>query len=113
MNDEKRPEDQAEPPPAYDASDKNAVEKKKAESKRKEAKRLSGLRQLCESADGRAWLWELLRVCGFASTSFSSDALKMAFKEGERNVALRIMAEIHRVAPETYLRMQKENATDE
>lgn len=109
MSDETKTEVEA----PFDASDKNAVQKRTADAKRKEAKRLNGLKQLCDSADGRAWLWELLKACGFSRTSFSPEPATMAFREGERNVALRILAEISRVSPDTYLKMQKENSSDE
>lgn len=108
MSDEK---EESERP--FDASDQHAVERRTSKAKRKEAKRLAGLKLLCDSSDGRAWIWGFLDQFGFTRSSFSPDALAMAFKEGERNVTLRVMADINRVAPDTYLRMQRENATDE
>lgn len=99
--------------PPFDASDRHSVELRTSKAKRKEAKRLAGLKLLCDSPDGRAWIWSFLEQFSFTKSSFSPDALTMAFREGERNAALKLMADINRVAPDTYLRMQKENSTDE
>lgn len=108
MSDEEKPKEQP-----YDASDQNAIGKRTSEAKRKEAKRLNGFKHLCDSPDGRAWLWWMLGELGFSRTSFSVDPLKMAFMEGQRDVALKLFAQMNKVAPDTYLRMQKENASDE
>lgn len=45
-----------------------------------------------ESPDGRKVIADLMRVHGMMSSSFSGDANQTIFKEGERNVVLRILA---------------------
>lgn len=57
---------------------------------------------------GRRYVWRQLELAGVFQTSFTSDALQMAFSEGQRNQGLRILGFIHEHAPESYLEMLKE-----
>ena len=92
-----------------DTSDPRQVEKAIKAAKTKDEVREEGLRQLLNSAQGRAWMWGLLEQCDPYRTPFNTDALQMSFNCGESNVALKLIGEIHRVAPESYLVMMKEN----
>lgn len=68
------------------------------------------IRQIMSSVEGRAWIWNLLSRCHVYSTSFSSNALSMAFQEGERNIGLIINAEVTaKPLYELYQQMVKEN----
>ena len=57
----------------------------------------------------RRYIWRQLEQAGVFQTSFTSDALTMAFNEGQRNQGLRILGFIHEHAPESYLEMLKEH----
>ena len=56
----------------------------------------------------RRYVWRQLEQAGVFQTSFTSDALQMAFNEGQRNLGLRILGFIHEHAPESYLEMLTE-----
>lgn len=54
---------------------------------------------------GRRFVWRLLEQYGVFRSSFRTDALEMAFLEGQRNDGLRLMADIHEHAPDRYVEM--------
>jgi hypothetical protein len=57
---------------------------------------------------GREYLYDLLSSCHVYSSSFGTNALAMAFREGERNVGIRIGADLTEASPDLYLQMLKE-----
>jgi hypothetical protein len=93
-----------------DTSDAKQVQSAIKKAKTKDEVREEGLRQLLASAQGRAWMWGLLSDCDPYRTPFNTDPIQMGFNCGESNVGLKLIAEIHRVAPESYLMMMKENS---
>jgi len=92
-----------------DTSDPKAVGKAIKAAKSKDEVREEGLRQLLGSAQGRAWMWHHIEECRPFRNPFSIDPGQMAFNCGEANIGLQLIGEIHRVAPELYLVMMKEN----
>ena len=93
----------------YNAGDAQQVAKAQSKAKTRELQRKAGLRLLMNTPEGRMWMWELLGLCGVYHSSFSVDGLSMAFKEGRRDIGLRLTAEINRLGPELYARMVAEN----
>jgi hypothetical protein len=61
---------------------------------------------------GRRILWRLLDQSGVFRLSFSTNAMQMAFAEGNRNFGNRTLSLIHSHAPELYPTMVKENANE-
>jgi hypothetical protein len=57
---------------------------------------------------GREYFYDLLASCHVYSSSFGTNALAMAFREGERNVGIRIGADLTEASPDRYLDMLKE-----
>jgi hypothetical protein len=57
---------------------------------------------------GRAWFYDFLSTCHIYQTSFTPNALTMAHAEGERNVGLRLLADLVEASPDLYLQMLKE-----
>jgi hypothetical protein len=62
--------------------------------------------------EGRRYFYDLLASAHAFSTSFATNALSMAFREGERNFGIRLLADIVEASPDAYLLMLKE-ANDE
>lgn len=96
----------------YDPTDLTAERERTAE----EAKQADQKRQQ-ESADwqfllgdarGRRIVWGLLEKAGVFRVSFSSDALQMAFNEGQRNLGLGTLALVFEHAPKAFALMQAE-----
>lgn len=87
-------------------------------TEREEAVRLKALSEaddvvwLMGSKRGRRILWRILESAGVFKTSFSTDALLMAFSEGTRNEGLKILSAIHTHCPEKYHLMAKEGTYD-
>ncbi len=63
---------------------------------------------LMGSKRGRRIVWRFLDRAGVFRLSFNTNAMTMAFAEGNRNEGLRILAQIHALCPELYTTMVKE-----
>lgn len=91
------------------------------ERAREEAQQRSQLAKASEDDDfkwlmgskrGRRIVWRLLDRAGVFRLSFNTNAMQMAFAEGNRNEGLRTMQQIHTLCPELYQVMVKEQTND-
>lgn len=57
---------------------------------------------------GRRIVWRLLSRAGVFRTSFSTNAMQMAFNEGNRNEGLRLITSLLQTCPERYAEMLQE-----
>lgn len=96
----------------FDPTDIRAQEKAHAETelRRKLSKDTeeSDLKWLMGSKRGRRIVWRQLDRAGVFRLSFNTNAMTMAFAEGNRNEGLRILAQIHAICPELYPTMVRE-----
>ena len=67
------------------------------------------LELIMSTREGRAWMWDHLSVCGVFRTSFTPNSLEMSFNEGQRNVGLRVLNDLHEHAFKEYQMMEAEN----
>jgi len=74
-----------------------------AESEELDVKWLMG------SKRGRRILWRLLEQAGVFRLSFNTNAMQMAFNEGNRNFGNRTLALVHKTCPELFATMFKES----
>ncbi len=65
-------------------------------------------RRLMSTKWGRRIVWRLLEQSGVFRLSFDTNAISMAFNEGNRNLGNQLLAEITSLCPERYLEMLKE-----
>jgi hypothetical protein len=70
------------------------------------------LKWLMSSKRGRRVIWRLMDQAGVFRLSFNTNAMQMAFSEGNRNFGNRILAMIHTLCPELYPVMVKEQQND-
>ena len=84
------------------------VRRKEKEARQAEKDRGTVIIQLLESKAGRNYAWEILAEAHVFATSYSGDALAMAFAEGERNFGLRMLNDIMQWCPEQYIQMMRE-----
>jgi hypothetical protein len=63
---------------------------------------------LMGSKRGRRILWRLLEQAGVFRLSFDTNAMRMAFNEGNRNYGNRVLDLIQRTCPEQYTVMVRE-----
>lgn len=97
----------------YDASNRKDIRRAEKEVRLAENERVEWLRTALSSIGGRSWFWSLLSECHLFSDPFSGQALHEAYLKGERNIGLRIFAEIVSNCPDQYLLMIREsNARD-
>ena len=69
------------------------------------------LKSILARPQGREFLaWLIFDVCGVLRSSFAHNALITAEREGERNVGLRLHAEMERISPTDVSQMYKEFA---
>jgi hypothetical protein len=93
----------------FDTSDPKAVKAAIKDAKSAETIAREGLRQTMGTEQGRKWLYRALMLCDPFRNPFSTDALAMAFRCGEVNIGLQLIAEMQEVSPDLYLQMMKEN----
>ena len=97
----------------YDPLDIRGQERTKAERDLREklSKDIeeSDIKWLMSSKRGRRFLWRHLDQAGVFRLSFNTNAMAMAFAEGNRNFGLRTLDMIHSLCPELYPTMVKEH----
>jgi hypothetical protein len=101
---------------AYDPTDlPGQRDDKREEDARKRAARqteIGDLKWLMSSPRGRRIVWRLLDLAGPFRMSFNTNAMQMAFNEGNRNLGLRLFNEVMTLCPELYPVMVKEQQND-
>ena len=66
------------------------------------------IKWLMGSKRGRRIMWRLLDQAGVHRLTFNTNAMQMAFAEGNRNYGNRILALVHSECPELYPTMVRE-----
>ena len=93
---------------SYDASDPRQVRERLNQLRVDESIRAAVFKKVMETREGRAWMHAILERAHVWRSSFSLDALAMAFSEGERNIGLAVLADLMIAVPDQYLAMVKE-----
>lgn len=70
------------------------------------------IKWLMSDKRGRRVLWRLMDQAGVFRSSFNTNAMAMAFAEGNRNYGLRLLSAIHSCCPKQYPVMMKENTNE-
>lgn len=94
------------------AEQERAASQRAAEYANNRATEGDDLKWLMGSKRGRRIVWRLLSQAGVFRLSFSTNAMQMAFNEGQRNFGNSTLALIHSQCPELYPVMVKENSRD-
>lgn len=101
---------------SYDPTDIQTQDSEKANAKLRNKLAVeteeADIKWLMGSKRGRRILWRLLDRAGVFRLSFNTNAMQMAFAEGNRNEGLRTLGMIHSQCPELYPTMVKENVHD-
>ncbi len=101
---------------SFDPFDLRGQEQAKADAaKREQLARINeadDFKWLMGSKRGRRIVWRLLDRTGVFRLSFNTNAMHMAFAEGNRNEGLRMLAQVHSICPELYPVMMKEQTHD-
>lgn len=73
---------------------------------------IEDFKYLMSLVQGRRFMWRLLEDAGVFRTSFSTDALSTAFKEGWRNQGLKLINLINEHCPKQYQQMLREQKSE-
>lgn len=84
------------------------VKEAKLKEKRGRERELDDVRYVLNSKQGRRFLWRYLAECGVYRSSFNGQ-FQTFFNEGQRNVGLKLLADIQEASPEAYVTMMKES----
>jgi hypothetical protein len=94
--------------------DEAQVKRRDSAVKRKEESYTEDLRNVLNHASGRRVLWKILDDCGVLRNCFVEHSSRLTdFLLGQKNLGLKLLAEIYEVNPDAYLRMKKENESVE
>lgn len=98
-----------------DYEDEENAKKKLIEDrdKRRKDQELSDLKKVLSIVEGRRLMWRILSEAGVFRSSFNSNALNMAFSEGNRNIGLLMLNEMLKVSPNSFTQMQREYISDQ
>lgn len=96
-----------EPRERGDLDNERVIRRKESLDKIRERERLEGLARILATPDGRKLHWDIFKRCHMFETSFTGNNTTF-FNEGERNVALRLLADIMQIAPLAFIEMWKE-----
>lgn len=99
----------------YDPTDlrglERASEQQKRAAKLRHDEECEDLKWLMSSKRGRRLVWRQMEHAGVFQSSFSTNAMQMAFNEGARNHGLLVLGLVHALCPDLYPTMVKENAS--
>ena len=70
---------------------------------------IDDLKWLMSNKRGRRFVFRVLERAGVGRLAFNTNALSMAFNEGQRNEGLRLMANITAHCPDRYTEMLEES----
>jgi hypothetical protein len=100
----------------YDPTDLSGQQEDKREAEaRKRVLReaeIADVKWLMSSKRGRRIMWRLLELSGPFRLSFDTNAMKMAFAEGNRNLGNQLFNEVMTLCPDLYPVMVKEQRND-
>jgi hypothetical protein len=92
----------------YNGSNTKQVRIAEKAAQRAELAKIDFLKSCLATTSGRLWFYDLLSACHLFSDPFTGNALHEAFLKGERNVGLRIFADITAHCPDQYISMMKD-----
>lgn len=94
----------------FNAADPKQVNAAKRVAGGSEASDREVMKQLTDYRPGRAFLWRLFEKCHMFQTSFMAESpLTTAFREGERNIGLRLFEQLGQANPTAYTQMLREH----
>jgi hypothetical protein len=97
-------------PVIENAADERAVKKRKATAKTAERIAAADLAWLMGDPRGRRWMWAHLGDTHVFHTSFrhGEPVESAVFRDGERNIGVKLLDRLHRICPGLYATMMRE-----
>lgn len=91
----------------HNAADRKSIQAAKKRARQEALAEGEVMRSLCSTIQGRQWVWNRLSECQ-VFTALYPDQPNLGALLGERNVGLRLLAQVMSHCPELYLDMQRE-----
>lgn len=82
-----------------------ALAAEREQQREREQREVDDFKWLMHNERGRRVVWRLLEQSGVYRSSYADNANTTFFREGERNMGLRVLDMIHASAPEKYQQM--------
>lgn len=92
----------------YDSSDEGQVKRRKRQCDKARDQEVSDLGKIMGCPEGRRFVWRLLNAAGVFRISFDRDPYVTAFREGERNNGLSLLADVQAFYADRYTIMVTE-----
>lgn len=92
----------------FNASNRKDIRKAEKASALQSLQDAEAVTAIMTTIPGRAWMWRQLGTAHIFVSDFTGDPMRDAFSAGERNFGLRLLADIMRHCPESYLQMTRE-----
>lgn len=93
------------------AADEAQVKEAENKAKRGRERELDDLRTILLLPGGRRFVWRYLEECGVFKTSFTGSS-ETFFREGQRNIGLKLIADVTESDPNALVQMMKESKGD-
>lgn len=93
---------------AYNAAERSEIRKAEKAARLATLNRGAVLKSIASSLEGRRYLWGTLSDAHVFSSTFTGDALRSAFLEGERNAGLRLLNDFVQFCPEEFIQAMRE-----
>jgi hypothetical protein len=101
---------------AYDPTDLAAQreEKRDTDARKRLAREMEAadVKWLMSSRRGRRMMWRFMKLSRVFQLSFNTNAMQMAFNEGNRNLGLQLLDEVMTLCPDQFPVMQREQQDD-
>jgi len=94
--------------PLNTEANSDSMRKHDEAAKTAEDRDVDDLKWVMSNRRGRRFICSCLDRAGVFRSSFNTNALTMAFAEGQRNEGLRLLAQINEHCPARYAELQKE-----
>ncbi len=90
------------------AADPSEVSKGEEREKRGRELELADVAGVLSTESGRRFYWRYLKECGVFESSFTGNNTTF-FNEGQRNIGLKLMADLNDSYPDAYIKMVQES----
>lgn len=93
--------------------DPEKQEKRNAQLRIDRRNELEDIMWILSTVQGRRFYWRMLTACHIYETSYTGNQNQTFYREGERNIGLMLIHEMHQSDPTAYLKCVKENVVRE
>jgi hypothetical protein len=92
----------------YNAGERKSVRAAEKVARLAERERHEVIVALMAHAAGRRYVWDRLSAANIFTATFSTDALQMAFAEGNRNQGLQLLSDVMQACPDQFILAMRE-----